>query len=224
MVLKVVVKKGKNRYIIFESEDDYKFVESLEKGLSDFIVKNLQKEDDEYYENDESIFVGVLLLGDYLKTLSSTKNVNVFVKDEEDFYKKFPAFLNRDFGKTGKSRISEPEVGDGAKPDVPTTDRENEQEIFKKFQATTCNESLQSPSPSFTGFNIKASVMKIVTSEGRESPEFVSRKLEMAPNRLFQQLTDKTNEKNKQTNKQNKKKSKKKKKKETTCTCTFISI
>ena len=32
-------------------------------------------------------------------------------------------------------RISGPEVGDGAKPDVPTTDRQNEkkQEIFKNF-------------------------------------------------------------------------------------------
>ena len=36
-------------------------------------------------------------------------------------------------------RISGPEVADGAKPDVPTTDRQNEkkQEIFKNFQATT---------------------------------------------------------------------------------------
>ena len=33
--------------------------------------------------------------------------------------------------------------------------------------------------------------MKIVTSERRESPEIVGRKLEMAPNRMFQQLTDK---------------------------------
>ena len=32
-------------------------------------------------------------------------------------------------------RISGPEVADGAKPDVPTTDRQNEkkQEIFKNF-------------------------------------------------------------------------------------------
>ena len=44
------------------------------------------------------------------------------------------------------------------------------QEIFKNFQAMTCNESLQSPSPSLTGFNIQASVMKIVTLERRESP------------------------------------------------------
>ena len=43
-------------------------------------------------------------------------------------------------------------------------------EIFKNFQVTTCNELLQSPSPSLTGFNIQASVMKIVTSERRESP------------------------------------------------------
>ena len=42
------------------------------------------------------------------------------------------------FPRTG--RISGPEVADGAKPDVPTTDRRNEkkkQEIFKSFQATT---------------------------------------------------------------------------------------
>ena len=37
------------------------------------------------------------------------------------------------FPETG--RISGPEVGDGPKPDVPTTDRQNEkkQEIFKHF-------------------------------------------------------------------------------------------
>ena len=65
------------------------------------------------------------------------------------------------------------------------------QEILKNFQATTCNESLQSPPPppSRIGFNIQASMMKIVTSERRESPELVSRKLEMAPKRMFQQLT-----------------------------------
>ena len=64
------------------------------------------------------------------------------------------------------------EVGDAAKVDAPTTDRQNKKkpEIFKNFQATTCNESLQSPSPSLTGFNIQASVMKIVTSERGESP------------------------------------------------------
>ena len=41
------------------------------------------------------------------------------------------------FPRTG--RISGPEVADGAKPDVPTTDVENEkeQEIVKNFQATT---------------------------------------------------------------------------------------
>ena len=95
------------------------------------------------------------------------------------------------------SRISGREVGDGTKLDVPATDRQNEkkQEIFKKFQATTCNESLQSPSPSLTGFNIQASMMKIVTSERWASPELVSRKLEMAPNRMSQQLTDKTKKK-----------------------------
>ena len=45
---------------------------------------------------------------------------------------------------------------------------EKKQEIFKNFQAKTCNESLQSLSPSLTGFNIQASVLKIVTSERRE--------------------------------------------------------
>ena len=36
-------------------------------------------------------------------------------------------------------KINGPEVADGAKPDVPTTDRQNEkkQEIFKNFQSTT---------------------------------------------------------------------------------------
>ena len=45
--------------------------------------------------------------------------------------------ISQIFPKTG--RISGPEVGDGAKPDVPTTDRQNEknQEIFKNLQATT---------------------------------------------------------------------------------------
>ena len=89
--MRVRVKVGKNRYIIFESEDDYNFVRSLEKGLSDFIIKKLHKEDDEYYEKEESIFVGVLWIADYLKTLSSTKNIKVFVEDEEDFRKRFPA-------------------------------------------------------------------------------------------------------------------------------------
>ena len=40
----------------------------------------------------------------------------------------------------GTGRISRPEVGNGTKPDVPTTDRENEkkkQEIFKNFQHTS---------------------------------------------------------------------------------------
>ena len=41
------------------------------------------------------------------------------------------------FPRTGT--ISGPKVADGVKPDVPTTDVENEkkQEIFKNFQATT---------------------------------------------------------------------------------------
>ena len=38
-IMSVRVKVGENRYIIFESEDDCNFVKSLEKGLSDFIVK-----------------------------------------------------------------------------------------------------------------------------------------------------------------------------------------
>ena len=45
--------------------------------------------------------------------------------------------VSKIFPKTG--RISGPQVGDGAKPDVPTTDRQNEKEheIFKNFQAKT---------------------------------------------------------------------------------------
>ena len=41
--------------------------------------------------------------------------------------------ISQIFPQTG--RISGREVGDGAKPDVPTTDRQNEkkQEIFKHF-------------------------------------------------------------------------------------------
>ena len=89
--MSVRVKVGKNRYIIFESEDDCNFVKSLKKGLSDFIIKNLHKEDDEYYEKEESSFVGVLWIADYLKTLSPTKNIKVFVEDEEDFRKGFPS-------------------------------------------------------------------------------------------------------------------------------------
>ena len=74
------------------------------------------------------------------------------------------------FFRTG--RISGPEVADGAKPDVPTTDVENEkkQGNFQKFSSDDGNESLQSSSPSLTGFNIQASVANIVTSESRESP------------------------------------------------------
>ena len=41
---------------------------------------------------------------------------------------------------------------------------------FQKFSSGDGNESLQSPSPSVTGFNMQASVTKIVTSERRESP------------------------------------------------------
>ena len=40
---------------------------------------------------------------------------------------------------------------------------------LQKFSSDDGNESLQSPSPSLTGFNIQASVMKIVTSESWES-------------------------------------------------------
>ena len=88
------------------------------------------------------------------------------------------------FPRTG--RISEPEVADGAKPDVPTTDLENEKKKtvyfmkrharrrltrnFQKISSDDGNESLQSSSPSLTGCNIHASVTKIVTSERRESP------------------------------------------------------
>ena len=45
--------------------------------------------------------------------------------------------------KTG--RISGPEVGDGAKQDVPTTDRQSEKETrnFQKFLSDDGNESLQ---------------------------------------------------------------------------------
>ena len=41
---------------------------------------------------------------------------------------------------------------------------------FQKFSRDDGNESLQSSSPSLTGFNIQASVTNIVTSESRESP------------------------------------------------------
>ena len=46
-------------------------------------------------------------------------------------------------------RISGPEVADGAKPDVPTTDVENEkkQEIFQNFQATTATNRFNPPLP-----------------------------------------------------------------------------
>ena len=101
-IMSVRVKIGKNRYIKFESQDDWEFVRGLEKGISNSIIKNLHKEDDEKYEKEENIFLGVFLLDDYLKTLSSTKNINVFVEDEEDFRKRFPAlgeyfFTNKKF-------------------------------------------------------------------------------------------------------------------------------
>ena len=87
----VRVKTGKNKYIMFESQDDCKFVRGLEKGISISIIKYLHKEDDENYEKEENIFLGVFLLADYLKSLSSTKKIKVFVEDEEDFIKIFPA-------------------------------------------------------------------------------------------------------------------------------------
>ena len=71
--------------------------------------------------------------------------------------------------------ISGPEVGDGAKPDVPATVRQNEKKTrnFQTFSSDDGNKSLQSfpPSLTSTGFNIQASVTKIVTSESRESPQ-----------------------------------------------------
>ena len=72
------------------------------------------------------------------------------------------------FPRTG--RISGPEVGDSAKVDVVTTDPENETRNFQKFSSDDGSESLQSSSPSLTGFNIQASVTKIVISGSRESP------------------------------------------------------
>ena len=51
--------------------------------------------------------------------------------------------ISQIFPKTG--RISGREVGDGAKPDVPTTDRQNEKKTrnFQKFSSDDGNESLQ---------------------------------------------------------------------------------
>ena len=51
--------------------------------------------------------------------------------------------ISQTFPNTG--RISGPEVGDGAKPDVPTTDRQNEKNTrnFQKFLSDDGNESLQ---------------------------------------------------------------------------------
>ena len=37
--MSVRVKIGKNKYITFESHDDYDFVEGLEKGISISIIK-----------------------------------------------------------------------------------------------------------------------------------------------------------------------------------------
>ena len=44
--MSVRVKIGKNKYITFESHDDYDFVEGLEKGISISIIKYLHREDD----------------------------------------------------------------------------------------------------------------------------------------------------------------------------------
>ena len=65
---------------------------------------------------------------DQMEARKSSRIFKVGEISEHDFSK---------FPKTGRN--SGPEVGDGAKPDVPTTDRQNEkkQEIFKNFQATT---------------------------------------------------------------------------------------
>ena len=51
--------------------------------------------------------------------------------------------ISQSFPKTG--RISGPEVGDGAKPDVPTTDRQNEKNTrnFQKFLNDDGKESLR---------------------------------------------------------------------------------
>ena len=80
------------------------------------------------------------------------------------------------FPETG--RISGPEVGDGTKPDVPTTARQNQkkQENFKNIQATTVTNRFNlSPLPPFPHwiqqFNIQASVSKIVTSESPENSQ-----------------------------------------------------
>ena len=85
------VKIGKNKYIMFESHDDCDFVKGLEEGVSDSIIKYLHREDDEIYEKEEYIFLGVLFLADYLKKLTSIKKIKVFVEDEEDFGKRFPS-------------------------------------------------------------------------------------------------------------------------------------
>ena len=67
--MSVRVKIGKNKYITYESHDDYDFVEGLEKGISISIMKYLHREDDENYEKEEYIFLGVLFLADYLKNI-----------------------------------------------------------------------------------------------------------------------------------------------------------
>ena len=85
--IRVKVKGGKNRYLIFESEDDYKFVKSLEKALSNLLINNLCK-DDEFQDKEDNLFIGILIIADYLKSIPNI-NIKVFVKDEKDFYK-FP--------------------------------------------------------------------------------------------------------------------------------------
>ena len=86
--IRVKVTVGKNRYVIFESEDDCEFVKSLEKALSNLLINNLYK-DDEFQDKEDNLFIGILIIADYLKSIPN-KNIKVFVKDEKDFYK-FPA-------------------------------------------------------------------------------------------------------------------------------------
>ena len=48
------VKVGKKRYLIFESKDDYKFVKSLEKALSNLLINVLHK-DDEFQDKEDNL-------------------------------------------------------------------------------------------------------------------------------------------------------------------------
>ena len=51
-------------------------------------MNNLYK-DDEFQDKEDNLFIGILIIADYLKSIPN-KNIKVFVKDEKDFYK-FPA-------------------------------------------------------------------------------------------------------------------------------------